>query len=162
MGTLRVRDIMTDEVITVPTRADREAACRMLLAQRIGGAPVVDDTGRVIGIVTLRDLLHPLNRPATGLRRAVDAVMTRVVYTVQPGDPVMTVVRLMIEEDIHRAVVVENDDTLVGIVTRLDILRALARGDGVQDGDYAAEMHHEVHGDPAVAVGDRVSVELVI
>jgi CBS domain-containing protein len=90
--------------------------------------------------------------------------MTRVVYSVQPGDPVMTVVRLMIEEDIHRAVVVEGDDTLVGIVTRLDILRALARGDGVQDGDYAVDMHHEVHSEPAVAVamGDRSSAEFIL
>lgn len=151
MKTLRVRDIMTSEVYTLEAGASVAEAARELRVRGIGGAPVLD-SGRVVGLVSTTDLGMPQNWPVEAGQPTVDAVMTRVVYAVRPGDPVMTAVRLMVEEDIHRAVVVRDDGRLAGIVTSLDVLRALARGDGVQEGDPILEERQEHHSDPAVAV----------
>lgn len=151
MRTLRVRDIMTTEVHTLEASASVAEAARELTAHCITGAPVLDN-GRIVGVVSTTDLVEPQNWPAEGRQPTVDTVMTRVVYAVRPGDPVMTAVRLMAEENIHRAIVVGDDGKLVGIITPMDVLRSLARGDGVQDGDYVHEERLDHHGDPELAV----------
>ncbi len=151
MKTLRVRDIMTSEVYTLEAGASVAEAAHDLRMRGISGAPVLD-RGRVVGVVSKTDLMTPQNWPVEAGQPTVDAVMTRVVYAVRPGDPVMMAVRLMVAEDIHRAVVVRDDGKLAGIVTSLDVLRALARGDAVQEGDPLLEERLEHHSDPAVAV----------
>lgn len=150
MSTLRVRDIMTDDVYALRSGTSIDEAARALLTRRIGGAPVLDGN-RIVGIVSTTDLVRP------GLSRAegdavVDSVMTRAIYAVLPGDPVMTAVRLMVQEGIHRVVVVTRDGTLAGMITAMDVLRALAEGQNVQEGDYAFDERREVHSEPGVAV----------
>jgi CBS domain-containing protein len=151
MKTLRVRDIMTTDVYAVHAGASVEESARALNSRRISGAPVVDGS-RIVGVISMTDLAQPWSRLADG-SAPVDAIMTRLIYAVRPGDPVMTAVRLMVEEDIHRAVVVTHEGRLAGMITAMDVLRALARGNGVQEGDYALEEHLEVHSEPGVAVG---------
>jgi CBS domain containing-hemolysin-like protein len=63
----------------------------------------------------------------------------------------MAAVRLMANDLVHRAVVVDDKGKLVGVVTPMDVLRALARGDSVQEHDAAFEERQERHTDPAVA-----------
>ena len=74
-----------------------------------------------------------------GTVRTVRDVMTRVVYAVRATDPLLCAVKLMIDEDIHRTVVVGDNGAIAGIVTPMDVLRALIHGDdiarSVQDGD---------------------------
>jgi predicted transcriptional regulator len=53
--------------------------------------------------------------------------MTRVIYAVRAEDPLMNAVRLMLQENIHRAMVVNDDGSIAGIITPMDVLRALAR-----------------------------------
>ena len=53
--------------------------------------------------------------------------MTRLVYAVRAGDSVLVAVRLMIDENIHRVVAVNDDGSLAGVVVPMDILRVLAR-----------------------------------
>lgn len=151
MKTLRVRDIMSTDIQTLQASASVADAARELGARGISGAPVLD-RGRIVGVVSRSDLTSPQNWPADDGQPTVDAVMTRVLFAVRPGDPVMTAVRLMVSEKIHRAVVVSNEGALVGMVTPMDVLRALAEGDSVQEGDYALEARREVHNDPAVGV----------
>lgn len=57
--------------------------------------------------------------------------MTRVVYAVLTDDPAMKAVRLMLRENIHRAMVVNDDGSIAGIIAPMDVLRALARGEDV-------------------------------
>ena len=81
----------------------------ILHAKSISGAPVLDPRGRLVGIASKADLADPRGRDvgeAAGLTRAVKDVMTRVVYAVRADDSVLNAVRLMIAEDIHRAIVV--------------------------------------------------------
>jgi len=63
--------------------------------------------------------------------------MTRVIYAVRADDPVLNAVRLMADENIHRAIVVNDDGTLAGIVVPMDILRVLA-----QDADTRRTTAH--------------------
>lgn len=151
MKTLRVRDIMSTDIQTLQASASVAEAVRELSARGISGAPVLD-SGRIVGVVSTSDLVSPRSWPADDGQPTVDAVMTRVLFAVRPGDPVMTAVRLMVAEKIHRAIVVSEEGALVGMVTPMDVMRALAEGDCVQEGDYALEARREVHNDPAVGV----------
>lgn len=142
--TLRVRDIMTREVITLVGSTSLEDAARSLTFHKVSGAPVMEH-GRIVGVVSKTDLVDPRHRPsATGDRTVADA-MTPVIYAVRPGDPALSAVRLMVEEGVHRVVVVDDNRRLAGIVSTMDVMRALASGARIQD-------EQEWHGDPAVAV----------
>lgn len=153
MKTLRVRDIMTTEVQTLPANASIEDAARFMTEARISGVPVTDG-GRIIGVVSKSDLANPGNWPTEGAMPTVRSVMTPVIYAVRPGDPVMSAVRLMVLENIHRAIVVSDKGDLSGIVTPMDVMRALARGECVQEGDFATtESEKRRHGEPEVGVG---------
>lgn len=149
MRTLRVRDIMTRPVQTLQASASVAEAARSMTAGHISGAPVVDE-GRVVGVVSKSDLMDPQNWSAE-VQPSVETVMTPVVFAVRASDPVMSAVRLMVDEKVHRVIVVTDDGTIAGIVSPMDVLGALARGERVQEGDYAVDP--EVHRDPAVAVG---------
>jgi CBS domain-containing protein len=76
--------------------------------------------------------------------------MTRVVHAVRPGDTAMLAVRLMVNENVHRAVVVDDSGKLAGIVSPMDVLRALARGEDVQGDDAAVQDRRERHADPEI------------
>jgi len=125
--TARVRDVMTEAVMFVHATQRQEEAADILRVRGVGGAPVLGHGGRLVGVVTLADLADPRRRsPATaGL---VEDAMTRVVYAVRANDPVASAIRLLIEEHIHRAMVVNDDGSIAGIVVPMDILRAFARG----------------------------------
>ena len=138
---VRVRDVMTEGLVLVPGEATVEEASVLLMRHRIAGAPVLL-RGRLAGVVSRTDLLDPRRRSSEG-PTTVAQVMTRVVYAVRANDPVMVAVRLMLDEEIHRAIVVNDDGSLAGIVAPTDILRALARGDRVQEGDVAPNLHHD-------------------
>jgi CBS domain-containing protein len=124
---VRVADIMTDQLVVLDMRMSLETASRILAERHISGAPVVSSTGRPIGVVTTRDLADPRHHVPEA---TVETAMTKVIYAVRPSDPAMAAVRLMVAEDIHRVVVVDDESgQLVGIVTAMDVLRAIVRGE---------------------------------
>src|SRR5690242_8070186 len=104
MKDVRVREIMTSNVHTLAASTSIEDAARVLMTGHISGAPVLD-RGRIVGVLSKSDLVDPLNRRSHEHRTVAD-VMTNVIFAVRPNDPVMLAVRLMVEEGIHRAVVV--------------------------------------------------------
>jgi CBS-domain-containing membrane protein len=129
---LRVRDVMTSSVVFLCTYQVLNEAWDVLHTNCISGAPVLNSLGRLVGIVSKADLADPrrqtADRPPT-----VREVMTKVIYAVRGGDSILTAVRLMVDEDIHRAVVVGDDGSVVGILTPMDVLRALACGQDLAD-----------------------------
>lgn len=120
---LRVRDVMTREVIAIPYSATVAQAGDMLHAAAINGAPVTGSGGRVLGIVSRTDLVDPRHEHAPDT--PISEVMTRVVFAVRADDPVLSAVRLMVEEHVHRAIVTNDAGVMAGIVTPMDVLRAL-------------------------------------
>ena len=120
---VRVEDVMSSPVVTIPHNDSVWDAAQTLTEKHINGAPVMRG-GRVIGMVSKTDLLDPRNET----KGRVDKVMTHLVYAVRARDPVMLAIKLMVDEDIHRAMVVNDDGGLVGIVAPIDVLRAVRNG----------------------------------
>ena len=147
-----VRDIMDSEPETVSPDTPVEEVVSLLRENELPGVPVVDSDGRCVGIVTEADLvlpddqgdlhiphyinlfggtvfLEPLHRFEGRLRKAFAAsaadMMTRDPDTVDPDTSVRDAARLIHETGHNRLPVVE-DGRLVGVVTRLDVLGALA------------------------------------
>ena len=147
---LTVEQIMTSNPVTVGPGDTLVEVARMLDANEISGLPVIDVTNCVIGVVSKTDVLHravegPLgSRPASffesiaeGLGRGsdldpeelgvVEEFMSTEFLSVSPDDSVSSVARRMSDMGYHRAIVVDADRRLLGIVTSLDILRVFPR-----------------------------------
>ncbi len=144
---MHAADIMTSKVLTVAPEATIDAAMRLMLDNAISGLPVVDAGGQLVGMVTEGDFLRRAElgterrRPrwleillgpgriadeyAHSRGRKVAEVMTRDVTSVAGDTPVAELVRLMERRRIKRVPVLR-DGALVGIVTRANLLRALA------------------------------------
>ncbi len=117
------RDIMTRKVATIHPDASVQEAAQLLDQKRISGVPVVDTDGLIIGIITEADIISKVNRE--GLR-VVD-IMSHDVIAVREETPVNEIASLLIERKIKRVPVVHNGK-LVGIVSRADIVHAVAQG----------------------------------
>ena len=146
---LKVKDIMTTEIITVSPETEIVQATKLLLENRINGVPVLDETGRLVGILcqsdliaqqqklpipsffTLLDGLIPLisEKQLDKQVRKIAAVtvaeaMTPNPVTVQPDTNIEEVAALMVDRNFHTIPVVDEGE-LVGIVGKEDILRTL-------------------------------------
>ncbi|ACY98357.1 MULTISPECIES: CBS domain-containing protein [Thermomonospora] len=135
-----VREAMTSPVVTVSPDATVRQAIRVLYEHNITAAPVVDDSGAMVGIVSEMDLLRgefaadprAFARPVAGPHepppRLVRDVMITDVRTAQPTTDVAELAEMMMRTAI-KSVPVLDGDTLVGMVSRRDLMAVLARGD---------------------------------
>lgn len=121
-----VADVMHAGIMTLPATETVAGAAAKLSEARVAGAPVVDGVGRIIGVVSTSDLTDP--RRALVADDSIQWAMTKVVFAVRASDPAMWAVRLMVSEAVHRVVAVDDAGEPVGIVTPMDILRALDAG----------------------------------
>jgi CBS domain-containing protein len=140
-------NVMTPDVVSVTPDASVGTAAQLMLQKRISGVPVIDDRGHLVGILSEGDFLRRAET-GTGRRRPrwieffmgpgrladeyvrlsgrkVGDVMTHEVRTVPPDAPLEQVVRLMERHNIKRVPVVD-DGKVVGIVTRANLLHAVA------------------------------------
>jgi CBS domain-containing protein len=146
MTSLRARDLMTPDVVTVPPETPVLSVARLLADRGISAVPVVDAEGKVRGIVTEADLIRRLageddkptgwfaslfsnqERDAERYARThgmtAKDLMTATPVTVDPDTLASTVAHLLEEKGIRR-VLVTQDGRLKGIVSRADLLRAL-------------------------------------
>jgi len=121
-----VREHMDTTVPTLSPETSLLDAVDFLLKKRVTGAPVVDDLGRLIGIITEKDLLRIVAHapePQSISGRVAD-FMTREVQTISPDMDVYYVAGLFLNVSFRRFPVVEKD-RLVGAITRFDILRVV-------------------------------------
>jgi CBS domain-containing protein len=149
---ITAREIMTTELITLNPETDIVTATRLLLEKRINGAPVVDDGGRLLGILCQSDLVAQQKKlPIPSLFTLLDGfiqlsstkqldkivrkiaaltvadAMTPEPVVIQPDTPVETIAALMVDSNLHTLPVVEAN-RLVGIVGKEDVLRTLLSG----------------------------------
>lgn len=145
---MKVRDVMTREVITVRPSLRLKEFARLLSERRISGVPVVEE-GAVVGVVSEADLLaKQLGRPVSwrspldwifGQRPTPDELRRRSARTVQQAmsfpaitidadRPLPEAAAVMVEHGINRLPVTD-DGRLIGIVTRADFVRAYLRRD---------------------------------
>ncbi|HEV2239261.1 MAG TPA: CBS domain-containing protein [Ktedonobacterales bacterium] len=116
-------EIMTQKVAIIHPEASVQQAARLLSDERISGAPVLDDAGVLIGIITEADIIAHAGRE--GL--LVADIMSREIISVGERTPVHEIAQLLAERKIKRVPVL-CDGKLVGIVSRADIVDAVARG----------------------------------
>lgn len=134
---LTVRDLMTDRPRTTGPDVPLRAAAQEMMASGLGALPVVDEEGRLIGMLSERELVRhllttqalsdPMTRhhtPLGGGQKTVREVMTRQVLCVAPEQSIAEVASLMSNKDVERVPVVR-DGRLVGYLTRGDIVRKL-------------------------------------
>ena len=116
-----VRNRMSRPALTVRQDAEFQKALALMQEKKLRRLPVVDDDGRLVGIVVERDLLVAAMRYLQS-RVEIGDIMTRNVVTVSPDADLVDVARTMLERKIGGLPVVE-DGRLVGIVTESDIFR---------------------------------------
>jgi CBS domain-containing protein len=144
---VKVRDVMTTDVVTVAPGTPLKDAARALAEQRVSGLPVLAD-GKVVGVLSEGDLLFKERGPTErkgvfawlldpqGMEAqlkldatTVSEAMTAPPVTIESRRPLHVAAALMLEKAVNRLPVVD-DGALVGIVTRADLVRAFARDDG--------------------------------
>jgi CBS domain-containing protein len=118
------RDVMTSTgLVTVTETTSTEHAAELLVHNRFTALPVVDEIGRLVGIVSEADLIYdPLSGRRTAPGRSIDAVMTTDVGTVHPDASVQDVARMLADGGLRLVPVVEAG-RLVGVISRTDLLR---------------------------------------
>ncbi len=144
-----VEEIMTENPITVTRGTEIFKAAKILLDNRINGLPVVDDAGKLVGIICQSDIiaqqkklpvpsffsfldgyitLGSMKNMDKEVRKiaaiAVEDAMTPNPITVKPDSAIETVAALMVDHNFHTLPVVQ-DEILVGVVGKEDILRTL-------------------------------------
>ena len=137
---MRASEVMTKDVVTVRAQDSIKDVARLLVARSINAAPVVDDDGSLVGIVSESDLIR-LETPPDPRRHAllqadgpteaphtVGEVMTKLVLALPEDTDMADVARLMLERRIKQIPIVAGN-RVIGIVARRDILKVLARGD---------------------------------
>jgi len=148
-----VKEIMTEAPITVTASTEIIQAAKLLLDHRINGVPVVDDAGKLVGILCQSDIIAQQKKlPVPSLFSFLDGyinlssmknldkevrkiaatavldAMTPNPVTVGPDSSIETVATLMVDHNFHTLPVVENG-LLVGVVGKEDILRTLVPAD---------------------------------
>lgn len=121
-------DIMTKRLVTVTPSMNVMEAVELLLRNKISGAPVVDDKGALVGIVSELDCVnHMAHRAVEQLPpREIEDLMTREVRTVTPHTTLLTLADIFTTKRYRRLPVVdESTGRLLGQVSRRDLLRAL-------------------------------------
>jgi len=135
-----VRDVMSEDVITVSSETTVAVFLELAEEHEISGAPVVDDGGGVLGVVSLTDVLRllegdvfsALDGPGGGAASTdvtVGEIMTPATISIAAGTGISEAATFLQKADVHRALVFEGD-RLVGVVTTHDLLAALLDEEG--------------------------------
>ena len=156
---MKVQDLMTRSVLTVRPDTPLKDAAALLSEHRISGLPVVDGERRVLGVLSEGDILFKesngreskqgflerlLAVPQPGLElkiaaRTTGEAMSAPALTIGPRRPVTEAATTMIDEGVNRLPVIDDEERLIGIITRADLVRAFVRSD--------AEVEHEIRED---------------
>jgi CBS domain-containing protein len=120
---LKAFDLMSQQVIVAKENTNAEQISARLLAGEFNGVPVVDDNGAVIGIVTAIDILKAIQGGKKLNAMLARDIMTPNPSTIKRDTPLEEIIRILVEKEIVLVPVVEDNNKLIGVVARLDILR---------------------------------------
>ena len=122
---MKAFDLMSPQVVVAKENTNAEQISSRLLAGEFNGVPVVDDNGAVIGIVTAIDILKAIQGGKKLNAMLARDIMTPNPSTIKRDTPLEEIIRILVEKEIVLVPVVEdnNNNKLIGVVARLDILR---------------------------------------
>jgi CBS domain-containing membrane protein len=148
---LTAHDLMSEALLMVPREMSLPMAARLLSRANVSGAPVVDDAGRCVGVLSATDFIHWAENPAAHRpqphaqheacaawqildtdelpEEAVGRFMTADPVMVDPSAGIGKLAHMMLDAHIHRVIVVDHDHRPIGIVSATDILAAVARAE---------------------------------
>ena|SRR5262245_24514721 len=130
--TLYASDVMVKDVITVTESMPLKDVARMFVEKKITGAPVVNAEGELVGVISETDIIRKTTSFGAWSPSTVGQIMTKPAVTVAPDETLQRVCELMYNRRIHRVVVAEGP-RIKGILTTMDILRAIATS--LKDGE---------------------------
>lgn len=139
---MTISEVMTKEVLAIQESTPVQTMLRLFARTEISGAPVIDHDGNLIGVVSLSDLARKRSRifdsdksfyldipiepeeadkkEDTSLK--VSDIMTHLIISAKASDPILRAADLMVNHDIHR-VVVTDQDKVVGLITSGELIR---------------------------------------
>jgi CBS domain-containing protein len=171
---MRTSDVMSSPVISVTPDAPLKAVAATLVEHGINAVPVVDDSDRLVGIVSEADVLtleatpghrHRPGPAATqGPPRTASEVMTQSVYTLTEDTDAAAAARMMLRHNLKSVPVVAGD-RVVGIVARRDLLRLIARSDHDIHADLERRLKEEIDALQRLAVdvtGGLVTIDAAV
>jgi CBS domain-containing protein len=150
-----VSELMTDNPLSIPSDATALEAVQLLTARRFSAAPVINEAGHPVGVVSRSDLLKGLlvlkdidrsleddwfqcgnmisDDTSVSVKNwnpqldvvTVSEIMTPLVIGLAPDDSIERAVELMLTEQVHRLFVMDDDGVLIGVISTFDILRNL-------------------------------------
>jgi len=143
---LTATDPMTRDLVNMPEEMSMKQAARLLLQNRISGAPVVDKAGQCVGVISATDFVAltkdgDQGHPSVGCTEwevvevetlpedEIRKYMTADPVTVSPNTGIGSLARQMVDAHIHRVIVVDARNKPIGIVTSTDLVAALAQAD---------------------------------
>jgi len=127
--TKTVDDYMTKDLITFMPDTPLQDVVSSLLSNRITGAPVLDDKGKIVGLIDDKDCLKLMfdsfyhNMPVS--KKTTRDYMSNVMKSVKPGTEIMEVANIFLTTPYKRLVVIDNNGALKGQISRADVLRAI-------------------------------------
>lgn len=162
-----LKDIMTKEVLTLSPNDSLETAAKLLVEHGVSGAPVIDAFSNVIGMLTEGDLVRqqkPITKPVflmfldsafplnfKSINKDLEAItamkvsqlMTKDVISLHEYDEVSEAAEFMIEKNINRVPIINDEGQLLGIVTRHDIVRAAYLENKLDENEKGQEQAEE-------------------
>jgi predicted transcriptional regulator len=124
----KVKNLLNKGLITLKPNMSVKETASVFYTEKIRGAPVVDDRGKIMGIVTTADMIRAVMEER--IEEPISSFMRTEVITIKAEDDVLDAVRKMITYGVGRLLVVDEQGELMGIVTRTDILRKIAGLEG--------------------------------
>ena len=163
-----VQDVMTPHPVTVRVSASVKEALSLLAKYGVTSLPVVNSAGKISGVVSEADLIRetvardprlqeiPYEAEPVHTARTVEEVFTPMPVTIRAHDDLSRAIELMTTTSVKSLPVVDERDRVVGMVSRSDVVKLLARADSVIEGEVDELMRSLGHGDWLVEVNDGV------
>ncbi len=123
--TLYASDVMVKDVITVNEKTPLKDVTKLFGEKHITGAPVVNADGQLVGVLSESDIIRKTTSIGAWSPNQAGQIMTKPAVTVSPNEALQKVCELMHDRRVHR-VVVADASGIQGIITTMDILKAIA------------------------------------
>jgi len=124
IGSTEVVDVMTGKVVTLSPHHSFNDAVKLMKDRFFRHCVVVDNDGKVVGVISDRDILRALARPSNWQTKSLDQIMTRTPYIVRRETPIGEAVAKMLAKRINCLPVVTDSGAVCGIITSTDLLRS--------------------------------------
>jgi len=124
IGPTEVADVMTGKVVTLSPHHSFNDAANLMNDRYFRHCVVVDSQRKIVGVISDRDIMRALARNPNSRSKSLDQIMTQNPITVKRNTPIVDAVSKIVSKRINCLPVIENDGTVCGIVTSIDLLKS--------------------------------------